>query len=421
MILNKCSFCIEKSLLCSIDMLEQNLIKLISEEIKSTDFLQKANCIKCNAFAYYSINLRKVQADISISQAERAGGELIKSEGLKDIQSYYIAQIEKFEAISKNEYVLPWTIENHNCNTEEICPTCNGKCDCPDCHGERYIECPVCEGDKICPECDGEGSSVCFDCNGTGECSRCDHGHYHCRKCHGEGYVNTKSGTKECSKCHGHGSVECWTCGGSGVCRTCGGEGTLECRYCYDTGICGKCQGRGSIKCTTCQASGFCPRCKGRGKIVCRRCLGTGVYQSFQTVRLDKTVECFNITSHPLTFQGLLDSDMENIFDESIIEVNPHNITKQRLDKFYSKIEPHHLQNIKGEIIDILNNEDSETYCNIEGLIRKIPVVQHMISYAGKCFNIYILTNSGYIYYDKLPSFYDRLKSKILSRFTRKH
>lgn len=199
-----------------------NSSKLILEElgtildIKKFKDKAKAKSISSRDSIYITINEERYTANVT--DEENPKEDFTYSDVSTDISKLTLEQIRSFQEHG-DMYVMPSTIQKHECQTLEPCPVCtDGKC--VECNGEKTVTCNACDGDGKCSSCEGSGRYPCYSCNQTGECRHCDGtGEEDCDDCDGDGWV-----WDDCRACNGTGrytlrngyDVECKVCHGSG-------------------------------------------------------------------------------------------------------------------------------------------------------------------------------------------------------------
>lgn len=400
----------------------------------------------------YKTSIWQTVGTVKTGVGESPGVLLVKNDGSDNFTDYTFRQLK--ELYRGENTILRSSIEECDCSKTMDCETCKGTGICAGCHGTKCITCPVCGGEKECPSCDGTGKYKCRHCDGTGECPDCDgDGTEECSRCEGEGenecwtcegsgqcpncngtgwYDNGRKtvtcrrcgGTGQCPSCDGgnkhfycnvcggDGNVSCVGCNGTGKCHSCGGHGDVWCKACRGSGICGKCQGHGKIKCPDCSDTGNCTVCDGSGKVKCSRCEGLGKYQTYKKFTIVDSTD-MEIRSLINCESGDLQGIVGNIlFEDTVYEMFRQHFVVHNYESSCENLDAEYMHYYKCWLdFGRWNTEDKtvDHYFCIKVKNVRFPVTAIEVIAGSDSFTVYIMGTNSIVFYDHLPSFFNRL------------
>lgn len=413
-------------------------------------------------FYSYMTTIWQTIGTVMPGSGESPGVVLVKTEGSGNLTDYTYLQLK--EMYSDENTILRPSIVEHDCSETVDCETCNGTGVCAGCHGAKSIICPVCDGKKECPSCNGTGKYRCRHCDGTGECPDCDgdgtetcnrcdgDGEFDCRACNGTGQCSDCNGsgrydnghrtvvcrrckgTGECPTCNGgnyhfycpvcdgDGDVSCGECNGTGKCHSCGGHGDVWCKACRGSGICGKCHGHSKIKCPDCSATGNCTVCDGSGKVKCPRCKGIGKYQTYVTFTIkestDVEVRCL-INCKPENLQKI---EGTILFEDTVYEMFRQYFIVHNYEGSCENLDVEYFNNYKCWLDFCRWNTEDKTmdhYFRIKVKNVRFPITAVEMIAGDESFTVYIMGTNNVVFYDRLPSFSNRLFGFVKTIFNR--
>lgn len=430
--------------------------------ITNKKFLQHSKLLSVEHTDELKVTINNTISIVKVEENEEPGDNILSTNEPQELKFFTYESLKKSAIYNKKDNIyrgkLYGTVQTFDCSSTQKCSSCDGSGICACCNGNKQVTCTVCMGSLECPQCEGTGKYKCTKCGGSGSCAECGgdgwvtccecdgdgdivcpdcggSGNYidtTCNKCGGSGeYINGSQcracggsgryvikckccggdGRIKCPECEGEGRVDCNNCNGSGECPRCHGKGGWACLACHSTGTCGKCKGKGIIWCPDCHGKGKCFNCKGNRVVPCSRCNGTGYFQKFKEFSFEEN----NKTKYHFTLP-LDDSEINEIngsllyegtiyefFAQKAITYNLLEATKIlngfKMDKFIEWIKIENLSNFTEKSI----NDD---YLNTTIKCKKVPVTKLQLKSLTDTFNIYIISEANYVYYDKLPGLF---------------
>ncbi|GHT15415.1 hypothetical protein AGMMS4956_15300 [Bacteroidia bacterium] len=212
-------------------------------------------------------------------------------------------------------------------------------------------------------------------------------------------------------------TMKCTSCGGQGYhrCSRCDGTGKEKQEGTYSNGAskiqfvqCGRCFGSGRITCSNCDGTRI---------ETCTRCEGTGRYQKYKAYS-DQYIpytDVLNLTDKDYLIPVIAKAKGDTIFNDMLMEwKNQHTLC---LDK-RSIITDIHNKYI-ADVVSLLEKytpPQDKRVARVKLQIELIPITIIDYTFESHPYQLSIVGDNNYIYFDKVPSKHHSYKQNIFQR-----